>query len=59
MRNNWLKENAKWLIPVVSFIGGLLLGFYLAVIRYDTSLEFIKDDIHDLKTIIQNKVLTK
>lgn len=63
---NWIKDNIKWLIPIVSFIGGLMLGFYLAILRYEGSLEVvrekvtdIKDDVHDLKILIQNKVLTQ
>lgn len=63
---NWVTENSKWLYPTVTFIGDLLLGFYLCVLRYESSLETIKekimdvkDDIHDLKGIIQNIVLTK
>lgn len=63
---NWYKENSKWFLPSLTFIGGLLLGFYLCVLRYESSLETIKekimdvkDDIHELKGIIQNRVLTK
>jgi len=63
---NWVTENSKWLYPTITFIGGMLLGFYLCVLRYESSLETIKekimdvkDDIHDLKNIIQNRVLTK
>ena len=65
MKNFWI-DNSKWLIPTITFIGGLLLGFYLSVLRYEskveiinTNIENIKDNIHDLGTIIQNKVLTK
>ena len=63
---NWITENSKWLYPTITFIGGMLLGFYLCVLRYESSLETIKekimdvkDDIHELKDIIQNRVLTK
>lgn len=63
---NWYSENSKWLLPTITFLGGLLLGFYLCVLRYESSLETIKekitdvkDDIHELKDIIQNRVLTK
>ena len=63
---NWYSENSKWLVPTITFIGGILLGFYLCVLRYDSSLDTIKekimdvkDDIHELKSIIQNRVLTK
>lgn len=62
---NWIKENAKWLIPVISFIGGLLLGFYLEVLKYESKLEVIEnsinrveDDIKDIERLIQNKLLT-
>ena len=65
MKNFWT-DNSKWLIPTITFIGGLLLGFYLSILRYEskveiinTNIENIKDNIHDLGTIIQNKVLTK
>ena len=62
---NWFTENSKWLYPTITFFGGLLLGFYLCVLRYETQLDTIKekildvkDDIHELKDIIQNRVLT-
>lgn len=63
---NWLKENSKWLYPTITFIGGLLLGFYLAVLRYESKLETlenniqnIKDGVHDINILIQNRLLTK
>jgi hypothetical protein len=63
---NWWAENSKWLYPAITFFGGLLLGFYLCILRYESSLEIIKDkimdvkeDIHELKWIIQNRLLTK
>jgi hypothetical protein len=63
---NWYQENSKWLLPTITFIGGLLLGFYLCVLRYESSLEVIKDkvievkdDIHNLRDVIQNRLLTK
>lgn len=50
---------------IITFVGGLLLGFYLAILRYESSLETIKekivdtkDDIHDLQMLIQNRLLT-
>jgi len=62
----WIKENAKWLIPIVSFIGGLLLGFYLEVLRYESKLQVIEnsimrieDDLKDIENLIQNRILTK
>lgn len=63
---DWYQENSKWLLPTITFIGGLLLGFYITVLRYETTLETIKDkvievkdDIHDLEDLIQNRLLTK
>jgi hypothetical protein len=63
---NWYSENSKWLIPTITFLGGIVLGFYITVIRYETTLEAIedkvievKDDIHDLRNVIQNKLLTQ
>jgi hypothetical protein len=63
---DWWGNNSKWFIPTISFIGGLLFGFYIAVLRYESkietfenNIELIKDNIHDIHSIIQNKVLTK
>ena len=62
----WLKNNAKWLLPIISFIGGLLLGFYLEVLKYESKLQVIEnsimrveDDIKDIESLIQNRILTK
>jgi hypothetical protein len=62
---NWIVDNSKWLYPTITFIGGLLLGFYLTVLRYESTMVTIKekvtdikDDLKDLQRIIQNKVLT-
>ena len=67
---NWLKENSKWFYPTVTFIGGLLLGLYLTVLRYESKLEILQlqlenkieraqDAVTDLENVIQNRVLTK
>ena len=63
---DWWTSNSKWFIPTISFIGGLLLGFYLTVLRYESTLTTIKekvtdikDDVKDLQRIIQNQLLTK
>lgn len=63
---DWIKENSKWLYPTITFIGGLLLGFYLAILRYESKIETIQhdiqninDNVHDINVLIQNKLLTK
>lgn len=62
---NWIKENAKWLLPIITFIGRLLLGFYLEVLKYKSKLVVIEnsvirieDDIKDIERLIQNRLLT-
>ena len=63
---NWYTENSKWLIPTITFLGGVLFGLYVSVLRYESKIETVNieirnlsDDIHELKDIIQNRVLTK
>ena len=64
--SDWIKENSKWLLPVVTFIGGILIGVYTTVLKYESKVETfenniqsIKDDIHDINMLIQNRILTK
>ena len=68
--NNWYTENSKWLLPTLAFLGGILFGHYVSLLRYESKvdvmqIEFkaelrnVSDKIHDLQSIIQNRVLTK
>ena len=68
--NNWYTENSKWLLPTLAFLGGILFGLYVSLLRYESKvdvmqIEFkaelrnVSDKIHDLQSIIQNRVLTK
>jgi hypothetical protein len=67
---NWYTENSKWLLPSLAFLGGILFGLYVSLLRYESKvdvmqIEFkaelrnVSDKIHDLQSIIQNRVLTK
>ena len=66
---DWWDKNSKWVattLTILGLIGGYILGVYKTTLEYDTKVETIniniqniKDDVHDINTIIQNKVLTK
>ena len=67
---NWFTDNSKWLLTVVSFIGGVLFGVFTTVLRYESKLEVLEikleskieraqDAVSDLENVIQNRVLTK
>ena len=67
---NWYSENSKWLLPTLAFLGGILFGLYVSVLRDESKVEVLQiefraelralsDKISDLKDIIQNRVLTK
>lgn len=67
---NWYTDNSKWLLPTITFFGGLLLGFYLCILRYESKLDVLQiklevkiekaqDAVSDLENVIQNRVLTK
>lgn len=67
--DNWYTRNNKWLHPLLTFLGGLLLGFYLCILRYESQIETMKaeikleiykvaDAVSDLKNAIQNRVMT-
>ena len=67
---NWYTENSKWLLPTLGFLGGILFGLYVSLLRYESKvdvlqvefkaeLRILSDKITDLKMIIQNRLLTK
>ena len=42
---DWIDKNSKWL----TFIGGLLIGFYLAVLKYESDVKVIEQNIMNVK----------
>lgn len=69
MKESWWSKNSKWVSPaiaIITFVGGLLLGYFRAVDKYESKLEVmqlrledkIDDAKKDIEDLIQQRILT-